>query len=277
VITVGASNDEGSVNFRDDRVPSFSSLGPTRADGLTKPDVVSPGVHTVSLRSPGSAIDNNYGSTARVDGSYFRGTGTSMSTGTVSGAVAQMLQRNPGFSPDDVKYRLKATARDISDTDPNKAGAGLIDAYAATNAVVPGVSTQVYPRSTGLGSLALDRGGIDLEVVTPLGQIALLGEFTAQTDPSKVSATNPAGLFPYIGLTFTQSGWEGTAWKGTAWKDEDWAGTAWKGTAWKATVWDGTAWKGTAWKNSDWEGTAWKGTAWKGTAWKSAWYAVAWE
>ena len=282
VITVGSSNDEGSVAPNDDMVPVFSSQGPTRADGLTKPDVVSPGVHTVSLRSPGSAIDNNYGASAVVDGNYFRGTGTSMSTATVAGAVAQMLQRNPGLSPDDVKYRLMATARDIAVTDPNKAGAGLIDAYAAATQTVPGVSTQVHPKSTGLGSLALDRGSIDIEVVTDLGQVALTGEFNAQTDPTKVDASNPAGLVPFVGLTFTQSGWEGAAWRGAAWRAEDWAGAAWRGVAWRATTWDGAAWRGAAWRNSDWEGAAWRGGEWDGAAWRadswqSHWYAAAWR
>lgn len=282
VITVGSSNDEGSVAPGDDMVPGFSSQGPTRADGLTKPDVVSPGVHTVSLRSPGSAIDNNYGAEAAVDGSYFRGTGTSMSTATVSGAIAQMLQRKPGLSPDDVKYRLKATARDIAVTDPNKAGAGLIDAYAAATQTVTGVSTQTPPKSTGLGLIALDRGSLDLEVVTPAGQLALAGEFNAQTDPAEVSLDNPGGLVPYVGLNFVSSGWDGTSWRGTSWRADEWAGTSWRGTSWRATVWDGTSWRGTSWRNEDWDGTSWRGvdwdgTSWRGTSWRSAWYAVAWD
>lgn len=287
VITVGSSNDEGSMAIGDDMVPVFSSRGPTRANGLAKPDVVSPGVHTISLRSPGSAIDNNYGSTAVVDGSYFRGTGTSMSTATVSGAVAQMIQRNPSLTPDEIKMRLKATARQIAETDPMKAGAGLIDAYAAATGTVVGVATQTHPRSTGLGSLALDRGSLDVEVVTPAGQIALTGEFNAQLDPEGISLENPTGLFPYVGLNFTQSGWDGTSWRGTSWRVDEWAGTSWRGTSWRATVWDGTSWRGTSWRNEDWEGTSWRGTSWRdldwdgtswrGTSWRSAWYAAAWD
>ena len=287
VITVGSSNDEGSVNVGDDMVPVFSSRGPTRSNGLTKPDVVSPGVHTVSLASPGSAIEQKFGSTASIPGGYFRGTGTSMSTATVTGAVAQMLQRNPGLKPDDVKFRLKATARDIAENDPNETGAGIIDSYAAATASVVGVSTQTHPRSTGLGLLAADRGTIELEVVTPVGQVALLGEFNAQTDPAQVSATNPGGLVPYVGLNFTQSGWDAASWKAASWKAEDWAAASWKAASWKATTWDAASWKGTEWENPDWDAASWKAASWKdydwdaaswkAASWKSHWYAAAWD
>jgi serine protease AprX len=282
VVTVGSSNDEDTYSINDDRVPVFSSRGPTRANQLTKPDLVSPGVHTTSLRSPGSAIDQEYGSTAVVDGNYFKGTGTSMSTASVTGIVAQMLQRHPTITPDQVKYRLLETARTIADTNPNLAGQGLVDAYASVKNLLVGAANQGLEPSTGLGSLALDRGTLDVDVATPAGQVALLGDFTALNNPTRVSPTNPLGLVPFVAADYQLTGWDPTSWEGTAWKTEAWAGTAWKGTAWKDTVWDGTAWKGTAWKNLDWEGTAWKdadwdGTAWKGTAWKSAWYAAQWD
>ena len=287
VITVGSSNDEGSMSIGDDMVPVFSSRGPTRANGLSKPDVVSPGVHTISLRSPGSNIDTNFGETAVVDGTYFRGTGTSMSTATVSGAVAQMLQRNPGLSPDEVKMRLKATARDIAESDPMKAGAGVIDAYAAATETVLGVATQTHPRSTGLGSLALDRGTIGIEIATPDGQVALTGEFNAQTDPSQIDVTNPAGLVPFVGLNFTQSGWDGSTWRGSTWRADEWAGSTWRGSTWRATTWDGSTWRGSTWRgstwrNEDWEGSTWRGSEWDGSTWRASnwqshWYAAAWR
>lgn len=282
VITVGASNHEGTLPTDDDMVPVFSGRGPTPSNGFAKPDVVAPGVHTVSLRSPGSGIDNNYGSTAALPGDYFKGTGTSMSTAYTSGVVAQILQRNPSLTPDQVKHRLMSTARTIADADPLAAGKGLVDAYAATTSSSLLAANTGLARSTGLGLLATDRGSIEIDVTTPLGSAALTGEFVAQTDPSKVDPTNPLGLVPFSSVTYTTTGWDGTTWKGTTWKTLEWAGTSWKGTTWKATVWDGTTWKGTTWKNADWDGTTWKGvdwdgTTWKGTTWKSAWYAAAWD
>lgn len=281
VITVGASNDEGSMATGDDRVPVFSSRGPTRANGLAKPDLVSPGVHTVSLRSPGSAIDQRYGATATVDELYFKGTGTSMATATVTGVVAQLLQDEPGLTPDQVKHRLTSSARAIAESDPLRAGAGLVDAYAAATSSSMAAANQGLGHATGLGTLEGDRGSAGIEVVTPIGQLFLQGEFVAQTDPGAISPTNPAGLVPWAGATWKAEGWDAESWAGATWKG-DWAGATWKGATWKATVWDGATWKGATWKNADWDGATWKGAEWDGATWKaSSWqtrmYAAAWD
>ncbi|MDQ1444698.1 MAG: serine protease AprX, partial [Acidimicrobiaceae bacterium] len=75
VITVGAIDDRGTNGLNDDLLPNFTSRGPTAADGLAKPDLVAPGAHVVSLRSPGSAVDEQFPN--YVDGSYRKGSGTS--------------------------------------------------------------------------------------------------------------------------------------------------------------------------------------------------------
>jgi serine protease AprX len=286
VITVGASNDEGSVAAGDDMVPVFSSRGPTRANGLAKPDVVSPGVHTVSLRSPGSSIDQQFCAQACVDGGYFRGTGTSMSTATVSGVVAQLLQRNPGLTPDQIKHRLMNTAKDIADDDPYASGAGLVNAYDAAMSLSNGVP-QVFSNSTGLGLLQADRGSIGVELVTPIGQVDLLGEFIQFSDPEEVDVTNPAGLVPYLSASYTLDGWdspedwEGAQWRGAQWRGAQWRAAVWDGAQWRATEWDGAQWRGAQWRNEDWEGAQWRGAEWDGaqwraSSWQSHWYAAAW-
>ena len=282
VITVGASNDEGSMAVSDDRVPVFSSRGPTRANGFAKPDLVSPGVHTVSLRSPGSAIDQRYGATAALDGSYFKGTGTSMATATVTGIVAQMLDGEPQLTPDQVKFRLMSTARPIADRAGLVAGAGLVDAQAAATSGDMRSANQGLALSDGLGSLQADRGSAGIEIVTPLGQLALQGEYIAQTDVTEVGLTNPAGLVPWAGATWKAEGWDPASWEGATWKTDEWAGATWKGATWKATVWDGATWKGATWKNADWDGATWKyadwdGATWKASSWQTAWYAAAWD
>ncbi|MFN2589033.1 MAG: S8 family serine peptidase [Actinomycetota bacterium] len=282
VITVGAANDEGSMAISDDRVPVFSSRGPTRANAFAKPDVVSPGVHTVSLRSPGSAIDQRYGATAAVGGSYFKGTGTSMATATVTGIVAQMLDHEPRLTPDQVKLRLTSTARPIAEADPLRAGAGIVDAFAATTSTDMRSANQGLSASDGLGLLQADRGSAGVEVVTPFGQVFLHGELVAQTDPEQVTLANPGGLVPWAGATWKAEGWDPASWEGATWKAGEWAGATWKGATWKATVWDGATWKGATWKNEDWDGATWKGAewdgaTWKATSWQTAWYAAAWD
>jgi serine protease AprX len=104
VITVGAVNDLNSPSRTDDQIAPFSSRGPT-IDGLVKPDLLCPGVNIISLRAPNSYLDTSYKSN-RIGSSYFTESGTSMATPICAGIVAQLLQRNPALTPDQVKERL---------------------------------------------------------------------------------------------------------------------------------------------------------------------------
>lgn len=49
----------------------------------------------------------------------------------VSGAVALLLEDEPTLTPDQVKYRLRGTARPLSGSDSCGAGAGVLDIQAA--------------------------------------------------------------------------------------------------------------------------------------------------
>lgn len=139
VITVGSIDDNNTVDSNDDQVADFSSRGPT-IDGLTKPDILAPGVNTVSLRSPGSTIDKQ-NKKSRVDTWYFSLSGTSMATPVCSGIVAQILQFNGSLTPDQVKTRLVETARTL-DLEPNIQGAGVVDAKRAAGLMAEVRQTQ---------------------------------------------------------------------------------------------------------------------------------------
>lgn len=128
VITVGATDDRGTAATTDDVVASFSGHGVT-TDGFNKPDLVAPGTNIISL----SASSNSILALAHLDhlvnGGYFRMSGTSMSAPMVAGAAALLLQDEPNLTPDQLKYRLMATARPLASQ--TGAGAGLLDIYAA--------------------------------------------------------------------------------------------------------------------------------------------------
>jgi serine protease AprX len=292
VVTVGSSNDEETLAIADDRVPVFSSRGPTRSNGLAKPDLVAPGVRTVSLRSPGSNIDQQFGASAVVGDAYFRGTGTSMSAALVSGIAAQIAQGNPTLVPDQIKYRLTATARDIADTGKYSAGAGIIDAYAATKSTSTAKANQNTCGllglncvlddllSSGLGFIQPARGSLDIDVRTPLGVGSLLGEYKAQYDTNLLSSV--LGLLPWASLEYTLNGWDATSWRATSWRNAPWAATSWRATSWRSTVWDATSWRGTTYENDDWNATSWRNvnwdaTSWRATSWQTKWYAAAWD
>ncbi|MDT4989532.1 MAG: serine protease AprX, partial [Micromonosporaceae bacterium] len=85
VVTVGAADTKNTTDVGDDRVASFSSRG-TSARPV---DLVAPGRSIVSLRAPGSTIDQDF-PTARSGTRFFRGSGTSQASAVVTGAVALM-------------------------------------------------------------------------------------------------------------------------------------------------------------------------------------------
>ena len=128
----------GTLDTSDDTVAPFSAYGLTES-GFAKPDLVAPGRNVVSLlANVNSQVYLNYPA-YRVDDYAFRMSGTSASAPMVSGAVALLLQDEPTLTPDQVKYRLKATAnKSWADYNATKAGSGYLDIYAA----VKGTTTQ---------------------------------------------------------------------------------------------------------------------------------------
>lgn len=106
VISVGAADDNGTASLSDDSLKSWSSNGQTM-DGLSKPEIVAPGAEITSYMPTGSLRDSG----SVVDSHYFRMGGTSMAAPVVSGVVALMLQKNPQWTPDQVKWVLMNTTR----------------------------------------------------------------------------------------------------------------------------------------------------------------------
>ena len=128
----------GTLDTSDDTVAPFSAYGLTES-GFAKPDSVAPGRNVISLlANVNSQVYLNYPA-YRVDDYAFRMSGTSASAPMVSGGVALLLQDEPTLTPDQVKYRLKATAnKSWAGYSNTKAGAGYLDIYAA----VKGTTTQ---------------------------------------------------------------------------------------------------------------------------------------
>ena len=138
VITVGAVYDNGTVTRSDDTLAPYSAYGITQ-EGFAKPDIVAPGHNIISLMSGNGAELVKGHPDHKVDGfaggqnHYFRMSGTSMAAGVVSGSVALLLQDEPSLTPDQVKYRLMATAASFDGPQPGSTGAGYLDIYAAVH------------------------------------------------------------------------------------------------------------------------------------------------
>jgi serine protease AprX len=134
VITVGATDDKTTLDKADDSVASFSAYGVDEL-GRPKPDLVVPGRNIIAYLPDVSSLTIPVQHPEGVVNSlYFRMSGTSMAAPMVSGAVAILVESNPSLTPDQIKYRLMATAnRNWPAYNPTTAGSGYLDIYAAVN------------------------------------------------------------------------------------------------------------------------------------------------
>ena len=115
-ITVGASD-------KSDVLASFSSRGPTKV-GTVKPDVLAPGVSICAAQ-----WDNWLEGIAECTlelAQHIAISGTSMATPHVAGATALLKQAHPTWTPDEIKYALRNTAKDLG-YNPLEQGHGRID------------------------------------------------------------------------------------------------------------------------------------------------------
>ena len=250
VIAVGADDTRGTDDPKDDVIPEWQSRG----NAIRHPDVVAPGKSIISLRDPGSFVDDaNPG--ARVGLSrFFRGSGSSQSAAIVSGAVATLLSQRPELTPDQVKALLMQTAEPLPNADPVAQGAGLINLHEAREAKTETIAgaLQTWPRSSGLGSLELARGSVTVEDE----QILLQGEQTIFGD-----TWDPA--------VWTSSSWDGTSWSGGQWTGRTWSGDCWCGASWAGRTWSGRTWSGASWSGRTWSGRTWSGRTWSAGGWSA--------
>jgi serine protease AprX len=250
VIAVGGDDTRGTDDPKDDVIPSWQ----TRGNAIRHPDLVAPGKSIISLRDPGSVVDEA-NPNARIGTSRFiRGSGSSQAAAIVSGAVATLLDQHPELTPDQVKALLMQTSVPLPNADPVAQGAGLINMHRAREAKVSTVAdaVQTWPRSTGLGSLQLARGTI----VTEDEGVILEGERTIFGDT-------------WDATTWAASSWDGTTWSGGEWNARTWSGDCWCGSSWSARTWSARTWSGESWSARTWSGRTWSARTWSGSGWSA--------
>jgi subtilisin family serine protease len=112
-----------------DRLADFSSRGPRVGDHALKPDVSGPGVGIVAARSK----DGKVGAAGEL---YTALSGTSMATPHVAGAAAILAQRQPTWTPAQLKAALMAAATPTPDLTGFQQGAGRVDIARALGQLV---------------------------------------------------------------------------------------------------------------------------------------------
>ncbi|TME99853.1 MAG: hypothetical protein E6I52_14790 [Chloroflexi bacterium] len=241
VITVGSTDDAGTVTLNDDTLAWFSSWG-TPTASTQKPDMVAPGRKIVSIRVPGSTLDTtlpDHVVTAKNGSKYMRLSGTSMSTGIVSGAVALLLERNPNLTPDQVKHIMVMTTQrfgqNASPPPAGAAGSGLLNCYTAYSST---------DRASADRGLRLGDG------VARMVYSLIYGGPLSWKDPN------------YQGINWTAFTWATLPWTTAAWDNIAWDNIAWDNIAWDNIAWDQTSWDNIAWDNIAWDSSEWSNIAW---------------
>ena len=146
-VTVGATDDQNTIDREDDTIAGYSSRGPRRDNGdgnplnELKPEVTAPGTNIIQAEGCVSSggCNNFLGGDASNNGYTGRGSGTSYATPAVSGVMAMMIEANSNLSTAEIKEILKLTAErkggpSAPDVDPfwnRDFGWGMVDAYAA--------------------------------------------------------------------------------------------------------------------------------------------------
>ncbi len=240
VMAVGAIETYNSWG-RGDKAPSWTSGG----NSTRTPDVLAPGRSILSLRVPGSYLDQMYPS-AVVGGKYFVGTGTSQAAAVQSGYVAALLSRNPALTPDQVKYLFTRYAKDVM---PGK----LVDGYGKIN-----------PKATVRQNRRASRA--------PVQQFP-----PAITPGNGAPSGNTWSGGGWNGASWSGGAWSGASWSGASWSGASWSGASWSGASWSSASWSGASWSGASWSGASWAGASWAGASWSGASWAGAsWASVAW-
>lgn len=207
-------------------VAPWSSSG----DGIRNPDLVAPGASIVSLRVPGSAIDQSYPE-AIVDKRFMKGSGTSQSAAIMSGAVALLLSVAPGLTPDQVKFQLTENANDVD------RHSTLLD---------------------GLGKVKPDMAAAN---------VASARKAPAQDHPRAMGMNDWTGINTWSGGTWSGGTWSGGTWSGATWSGATWSGATWSGATWSGGTWSGATWSGATWSGATWSGGTWSSATWNGGNW----------
>jgi serine protease AprX len=206
VITVGATDQNGTSDPSDDTIPSWSAHG-TTMDGFSKPDLSAPGRYMIAPAPMDGKIAKTVPARIVAPG-YMWMSGTSFAAPVVSAAAAQILARHPGFTPDQVKGALMLAANYLPGASGNAGGVGEIDGAIA--------STIDNPPNPNVG----------------------LYQFVSTNPLTGARTFNGASWAAYLmsGASWAQASWAEASWAEASWNAASWAEASWNEASWSESV-----------------------------------------
>ena len=240
VITVGASDMNGTAyTAADDFVAPWSAFGYT-LDGFAKPDIGAPGRYIVGPVPTTSTMVKEHPERITASG-YMWMSGTSFAAPMVSGAAALVLGFHPNWTPDQVKGALMLTAQ------PTAAGMALgvgeLNAKAATQVSSPpnpNLALNDFVKSDGAGGLVFDSAS------------------WASTATANASWNQ---------ASWNQASWSSASWANASWNSASWAQASWSSASWAAASWNSASWAAASWAAASWAAASWNAASWAAASW----------
>jgi serine protease AprX len=247
VITVGGVDDMGTDSTSDDTLASWSSRGTTQ-DGFKKPDVLAPGAHMISTIPAGSDY-TQLCPTCVTDGQYFQVGGTSMAAGVASGAVADILQAHPTWTPDQVKSQL------VNKTTPVY---GPKQTVYLVNALGIKIGYTNPNRTIDGGEITIDKAIKDKLVSSNLNAgltpNSLIDPATGQIDYSRASWSRASWSDAIDSL---RASWSRASWSRASWSRASWSATPESCAEFERASWSRASWSRASWSRASWSRASW--------------------
>jgi serine protease AprX len=295
LLTVGGLDEAGTAGHKDDSVADWSSQGPA-PQGVQKPDLVAPGAHVVSTAAVGSVV---WGANpdSRVGNGYFKGSGSSFSTGVTAGAVAALLAARPNLEPDQVKSVLTRSAYKVGAAQWLAGSGGLdLDAALRAKAQSSQQNAEPFPGDPAVWAALVDAlmSGDDVTAARQWAALSVEARQWAarqwaasswgarQWSARQWAASSWADIAPaarqWAARQWAASSWGARQWAARQWSDEDWAARQWAARQWSEEEWAARQWAARQWSARQWSEEEWSARQWSARQWSDAdWAARQWS
>lgn len=204
VISVGALDDAGTAATGDDLETPWSTSG-TTPDGYEKPELIASGRLVAGLLPPRTELGAAAPAENWVAPGYAAISGTSFSAPQVAGAAALIAQAHADWTPDQIKWVLVRTARQVAG-----ASAPALDVAAA-------VDFRGTPGNANAG----------------VSQSSYAAALSSTDSFRALRAANASSADSLTGRKWTGGSWNANSWAASSWTANSWAANSWAAASWQ--------------------------------------------